>query len=204
PRSTEDPPAPDRKLPECRCLVRSRTSLGGRCPPNARHPSRAARKIGPSPAYSRVSCPSPRGPTMSCIWHAPAGADWRSRALPAGGALAGEEVGLPGVGFLRLGGAERGAALLVRPGVWARVNGAPVLGGMRLLGHKDEVLVGAARAYFSAEATPGVLAFRAAVGGRVPICPTCRGPVRDGSAVVECPGCGRWYHQDGPKTCWTY
>jgi hypothetical protein len=140
---------------------------------------------------------------MSCIWHAPAGTDWRSRALPAGTALAGEEVGLPGVGFLRLGGAERGAALLVRPGVWARVNGAVVLGGMRLLDHKDEVLVGSARAFFSAEATPGVLAYRSA-GGRVPVCPTCRGPVRDGSGAVECPGCGRWYHQDGPKTCWTY
>src|SRR5262249_41613730 len=144
-----------------------------------------------------VSCSArPGEPTMSCIWHADA-ATWRRRALPPGRVLAGEEVGLPGVGFLRLGGAERGAALLMREGVWARVNGAPVLGGLRVLDHRDEVLVGDARAFFSAEATPGVLAFRAAEGSRSPTCPTCRGPVRDGSAAVECPGCGRWYHQDG-------
>src|SRR5262249_8351026 len=73
---------------------------------SARIPRRPARKIGPPPAYTPVICPSAsRSPPMSCIWHAPAGADWARRVLPAGSALVGEEVGLPGVGFLRLGGA---------------------------------------------------------------------------------------------------
>ena len=45
---------------------------------------------------------------------------------------------------------------------------------------------------------------------RSPTCPLCRGPVRDGDRAVQCPGCGRWFHQTDAaegkpaKPCWTY
>jgi hypothetical protein len=107
-------------------------------------------------------------------------------------------------------GATAGAALLVRPGVWVRVNGEPVLGGLRLLLHKDEVCAEDARLFFSAESAPAVVPFQAPAGGRVPTCPVCRGPIREGSPAVRCPGCGRWFHQGEAgagrpaKPCWTY
>jgi hypothetical protein len=115
--------------------------------------------------------------------------------------------GFEGIAFVSL---PRGAALLVRPGVRVRVNGEPVLGGLRLLEHKDEILVGSTRLFFSVESAPLVTLFQPSGGERVPVCPICRGPVREGVQAVECPGCGRWFHQteattDRPaKPCWTY
>ena len=116
-----------------------------------------------------------------------------------------------GLRFLRFGAAnERGVALLLPPGVAARVNGRPVLGGLRVLEHKDEVTFGRSRLFYSAESTPLVVVFRREDGSRSPTCPLCRGPVRDGDQAVQCPGCGRWFHQadateDRPaKPCWTY
>jgi hypothetical protein len=137
---------------------------------------------------------------MSCLWLEHAGA-WQARALAGGRVLAGDELALAGIAFVPL---PRGqAALLVRPGVRVRVNGEPVFGGVRLLEHKDEVLIGARRVVFSGEATPVVTTFTAA-GQRPPVCPVCRGPVREGTQAVQCPGCGRWFHQQDAKTCWTY
>src|SRR5262245_41644492 len=138
---------------------------------------------------------------MGCIWQEHAGAAWQARALVAGRVLRGEELALAGAAFVPLG---QGAARRVRAGVRARVNGEPVLGGLRLLEHRDEVLIGATRLVFSGEATPAVTTLRLGEGERVPVCPVCRGPVRDGTAAVQCPGCGRWSHQLDAKPCWTY
>jgi hypothetical protein len=143
---------------------------------------------------------------MSCIWQERAG-QWQARAIVGGRLLVGEELELPGVGVAPM---RQGAALLVRPGVRVRVNGEPVLGGLRLLEHKDELLVGTRRLFFSAETTPVVVIFQLAAGQRAVVCPICRGPVRAGMQTVQCPGCGRWFHQreataDQPaKPCWTY
>jgi hypothetical protein len=119
--------------------------------------------------------------------------------------------------FCRFGrGAERGVALLAAADVRIWVNGLPVLGGLRVLEHKDEILFGNGRFYYSAEATPVVATFRGQAGVRVPSCPICRGPLKDGDTAVQCPGCGRWFHQAAEeiphpsgspvraKTCWTY
>jgi hypothetical protein len=147
---------------------------------------------------------------MSSVWREVPGG-WEPITVPdARGSQAGAvEVG--GVYFLRFGaGNESGAALLLPPGVAARVNGRPVLGGLRVLEHRDEVIIGRSRLYYSAEATPVVVVFRRAEGSRSPTCPLCRGPIRDGDRAVQCPGCGRWFHQadageDKPaKPCWTY
>jgi hypothetical protein len=141
---------------------------------------------------------------MSSIWRERQDGGWAARVLPPGRTVAGEELGTPGVAFHALDrGADRGALLLVRPGVWVRVNGEPVLGGLRRLAHKDEILLASARMFFSLESTPTVVIFHAPAGGRAPVCPICRGPIRDGSEAVQCPGCGRWFHQ-ADKPCWTY
>jgi hypothetical protein len=146
---------------------------------------------------------------VSCVWRERPDRTWQALTIPAGRPLAGTELGEPGIQLCGLG-AERGAALLVRPGVWVRVNGQPVLGGLRVLEHKDEILLAETRLFFSGESTPTVVPFRAVEGGRAPICPICRGPIKDGLQAVQCPGCGRWFHQtealDGrpAKPCWTY
>jgi hypothetical protein len=144
---------------------------------------------------------------MSCVWQEQRPGRWTARAVTAGRTLAGEELGVAGLGVMEL--RQGGAALFVRPGLWVRVNGEPVLGGLRLLEHKDEILAGSARLCFSREAAPVVVRFSSA-GQRNPVCPICRGPVREGMQAVQCPGCGRWFHQreaedDRPaKPCWTY
>jgi hypothetical protein len=107
-------------------------------------------------------------------------------------------------------GAEGGVALLAGPGVEVRVNGLPLVGGLRVLEHRDELLIDGQRYCFSAQSTPVVTTFHLQDGARRPTCPVCRGPLRDGEHAVHCPGCARWYHQIEPaeehrgRTCWTY
>ena len=146
---------------------------------------------------------------MSVVWREMPDQTWRALPLRQGQPLTAEELDAVGVQLCDLG-SERGALLMVRPGVWVRVNGQAILGGVRVLEHKDEVLLAETRLYFSMETAPVVTAYRLAEGGRPPICPICRGPIRDGMRAVQCPGCGRWFHQldaegDRPaKSCWTY
>jgi hypothetical protein len=144
---------------------------------------------------------------MSCLWVQNVPGCWTTRTVPAGKPLAGEDIGVPGIALLVL--PRQGAVLLARDGVWVRVNGEVVLGGMRILEHKDEVLVEDLRLVFSQESTPVITPFVVVAGQRPPTCPICRGPIRDGMHAVQCPGCGRWFHQqegDGQpaRPCWTY
>jgi hypothetical protein len=143
---------------------------------------------------------------MSSLWQPVDGAGWQP--VPPGRVF-----DFPG-GAARLvlfgQGAEGGAALLVLPGSHIRVNGLPILGGLRVLEHTDELLVNGLLYYFSAESRPECVAFALKEGDRRPTCPVCRGPVQDGEQAVGCPGCGRWYHQieaaEGRRgrNCWTY
>jgi hypothetical protein len=117
-------------------------------------------------------------------------------------------MGVAGVGLLGL--RLKGAALFVQQGVWVRVNGEPILGGLRLLEHKDEILTSVGRLCFSQETPPAVVIYQPTLGQRPAVCPICRGPVIQGMQAVQCPGCARWFHQldaigDRPaKPCWTY
>lgn len=144
---------------------------------------------------------------MGCIWRERSGGTWEPRSLPVQGVLSLEEAGLAGTAILL---SARNTALLVRPGVRARVNGEPVLGGLRLLEHRDEILLGPVRLYFSAQTAPVRVAFHLRDGERPPVCPLCRGPVREGMQAVQCPGCSRWFHQldataeAAARPCWTY
>lgn len=117
----------------------------------------------------------------------------------------------PVVRVLRSGqGDESIAALLTQPYVQLHVNGLPIIGGLHILEHRDEILVEGSRYYFSAESQPMVSVFRLDEGARRPTCPVCRGTLKDGETAVRCPGCSRWFHQiasqEGQRgrTCWTY
>ena len=145
---------------------------------------------------------------MSNLWRQSAGA-WEAMPLPG---EADRIVPLAGhVAVVAFGrGADRVVVLLARPGAVVRVNGLPMLGGLRLLDHQDEILIGRERFYFSGKSTPRVTVFRHEGDGRRPACPVCRGPLIDGEDAVQCPGCGRWYHQSEPREgargrpCFTY
>jgi hypothetical protein len=148
---------------------------------------------------------------MSRLWQEVSRQGWRTVPLPAGQVLRGENLGLEGVALFGLAqGSDRGALLMAGPGVWVRVNGLPLLGGARVLDHKDEILLKEGRLYFSLETTPTLTTFHLSEGDRPPTCPVCRGPIKDGAAAVQCPGCGRWFHQTEAaegrpaKPCWTY
>lgn len=146
---------------------------------------------------------------MAHVWLQQDQGNWETHTVHERKPLEGSELGFPGIQVHVLG-AARGAALLVQPGLWIRVNGEPVLGGLRVLEHKDEILLQGKRFYFSSESAPVRVAYRVSEGGRPPTCPICRGPIKDEMQAVCCPGCGRWFHQldatpDRPaKPCWTY
>jgi hypothetical protein len=148
--------------------------------------------------------------TMSCLWYEQGEQAWQAIPLAPSQMLMGSTLGLDGIAFLEWGKGGGAAVLMVRPPVWVRVNGRPILGGLRVLGHWDEILVNHRRLYFSRETTPTVVSFALAAGERPPTCPICRGPIRAGSQSVQCPGCSRWFHQAEPlegspaKPCWTY
>jgi hypothetical protein len=105
---------------------------------------------------------------------------------------------------------EVATALLAAPGSRLAVNGLPVLGGLKLLDHSDEITADGVRFVFSGESLPEVTALHLETGGRELRCSLCRGVIQDGMSVVCCPRCGRLFHQiDGgsestEKHCWTY
>ncbi len=141
---------------------------------------------------------------MSNLWQ-PGSTAWE--AIPLETELA------PGaVRLVRFGNSsDSGVALLMKPDVEVRINGLPTLGGLRILAHRDELLIEGRRFYYSAESTPLLTRFLLTEGTRRPTCPVCRGPLADGDQAIQCPGCGRWFHQSDeaqpgrrPRTCWSY
>jgi hypothetical protein len=143
---------------------------------------------------------------VGTLWRQGPGDDWQPRPIREANLVEARALGIPGVRFLRFqnGAAGGGMALLVQSGVQVRVNGEPVPAGLRILDHQDEVVSGRARLFYSAEATPLVTAFRLPEGGRSPTCPLCRRAIKDGELAVQCPGCGRFFHELAHKHCWTY
>jgi hypothetical protein len=140
---------------------------------------------------------------MSCVWWEVPGQGWK-QAPVTGGAV---PEGCPAADIAFAPNPEGSAVLLTRAPAW--VNGQPVLGGVKALEHQDEILVGQALLYFSAEATPTPVVFRPEPGQCGPRCPLCRDLLNDGDQAVRCPRCGHWYHQIDPtdgrpgRPCWT-
>jgi hypothetical protein len=151
---------------------------------------------------------------MSSLWQhqgesAPVGSRWKR--IPLGSSILRVPWGGGELLVARFGGGnEPGAALLTSPGLRIAVNGLPVLGGLKVLDHRDEIIAGSARFVFSDESLPEVIEFRPGSDQRELRCSLCRGAIQQGMAVVCCPRCGRLFHQinggsDGPERhCWTY
>jgi hypothetical protein len=154
--------------------------------------------------------------TMATLWQATdLGFQARPLQAAANTSDSGPQVladdGLPGVRIVPFRDGNRpGHVLMARGDASVRVNGADVVGGLRVLEHKDELIVGGRRLYFSAESQPVVEVYQHDGSRRRPRCPICRAEIQDGQTIVRCPGCSRIYHQieaagDAPaKPCWTY
>jgi hypothetical protein len=107
-----------------------------------------------------------------------------------------------GVRFRKIEG-QHALALLAAPECRILINGQRIWGGLRILQHRDEIQVDGQRIYYSAQRLPRVSRYQAGPGAPVK-CGVCRMPLRDGDAIVSCPGCSRSYHQSDGKPCWTY
>ena len=83
-----------------------------------------------------------------------------------------------------------------------RINGEQLPLGLRVLRHKDEILIAAQRLFFSTERLARVESFTGAAPADR--CPRCTQPIPAGGAAVQCPACGGWHHQSADLPCWTY
>jgi hypothetical protein len=84
-----------------------------------------------------------------------------------------------------------------------RVNGFPLVGGIRVLEDLDELRTQATgRMYFSQEQTPRVESFP----GREEVtrCARCKGTITQGDPSVQCPQCNTWHHEGTEMPCWSY
>ena len=90
-----------------------------------------------------------------------------------------------------------------RPGS-CRVNGAVIATGLKILAHKDEIMIAnsASRLLYSDE----VIAVITVYYGQPKQCPRCTLDITNGSPIVVCPNCRVAYHQDAaiPRMCFTY
>jgi len=102
--------------------------------------------------------------------------------------------------LLLRGQGDTEAWLLVGPET-SRVNGLPLLAGIRILQDRDELLLGGRRAFFSGERLAVVEPFPGA--DRPIFCPRCKQVLQPHSPAVQCPQCRVWHHS-GELQCWAY
>lgn len=93
-------------------------------------------------------------------------------------------------------------ALLPWPSARVRVNGKRLAAGLHILRDKDEVRVGDARLFFSAERL--ALAEPFPDPGRPAVCGRCRLRLEVAAPAVRCPRCGTWCHSTPERPCWNY
>jgi hypothetical protein len=84
----------------------------------------------------------------------------------------------------------------------ARVNGMPLLTGIRVLRDRDELEIGGLCAFFSTETLALVQPMPR--GDKPVFCPRCKQAIEPKSAAVRCPQCRVWHHQSDDLPCWTY
>ena len=126
--------------------------------------------------------------------------------------LTGPALALSGAGELRVADADAPLrlqatgkdswVLLARPMSAVRVNGRPVVAGIRVLRDRDEIATGGARTFFSMERLARVEPFPGGEGAT--FCARCRQKIEQGDPAVRCPGCGTWHHQREDLGCWLY
>jgi hypothetical protein len=146
---------------------------------------------------------------MSSLWyHETESGAWQAIEIAAGVTDLASPLGLP-LRLAKLGvdGGLAEVALFVRGRPTARINGRRVMGGIRILRHRDELLVDGATLFYSDESLPLAQTFALHDGATRPRCPVCRRNIEDNETTVRCPRCSRVFHQlEGAeaKLCWTY
>jgi hypothetical protein len=113
----------------------------------------------------------------------------------------------PGDVVLRcLAGADDDAWLLLAHGGRrdVRVNGLPLVGGLRELRDRDGIRFAGQQLYLSTERRARPVPF---TGTGAPVfCARSRREIRPGDLAVRCPNprCGAWHLQSEEFPCWTY
>jgi hypothetical protein len=148
---------------------------------------------------------------MAYLWTETAG-EWRARKLSGSAVMlpvAHHHAAEPRAGAARLiqshSGGKKTWALVTGAVCDARVNGRALPTGLAVLDHRDAILAGDERFFFSAEALACVEPFPGAA--REVLCGRCTLPISTGSPAVSCPNCNVWYHQDESLeggACYTY
>lgn len=92
--------------------------------------------------------------------------------------------------------------LLATSAARVRINGLPLLAGLRTLRDRDQISIGEGSAYFSIEERAHCVAFPGA--DRKLFCARCRQELLQGVTAVRCPQCNVWHHQTDELPCWTY
>lgn len=101
---------------------------------------------------------------------------------------------------------DKTAWVLFSSGGVVRVNGLSIPGGIHLLEHRDEVVVGAENRFvFSTETVAEVRPFRGDnVEGEEVKCGRCTLKLEEGQDSTRCPGCNSVFHEMEGKNCFTY
>ncbi len=94
-----------------------------------------------------------------------------------------------------------GDAWVLLAGPDTRMNGTPLVTGIRVLRDRDELVVGGDRMFFSTESLATIAPFDGPVAVS---CPRCRLEVVPGTPAVVCPGCRVVHHQSDELPCFTY
>jgi hypothetical protein len=105
---------------------------------------------------------------------------------------------------IRLRAVSEGWVLLAAQAARIRVNGELMRLGCRVLGDRDEIVLGgAARIFFSTERLAHIEPFPGVDNAAV-CCARCQQRIELATLAVRCPGCGAWVHEAGNLRCWTY
>jgi hypothetical protein len=83
-----------------------------------------------------------------------------------------------------------------------RVNGQPLVLGIRVLRDRDEISFAGHRCFFSTEELARVVSFPGLA--QAAYCPRCKQKMEVGEPAVACPHCHAWHHQTGKFPCWSY
>jgi hypothetical protein len=83
-----------------------------------------------------------------------------------------------------------------------RVNGQPLVLGVRVLRDRDEISIAGQRCFFSTEELALVVPFPGMA--QFICCPRCKQKLEPGTSAVACPHCRAWHHQSEEFPCWTY
>ena len=132
---------------------------------------------------------------MAHVWlHAAVSDDWNILPLDDGA------VAVRSADLLRSASGEQEAWVVLGPAS-VSINAHPLDTGIRVLRDRDELRVGASRAFFSTETLPTMVSFP---GERPVLCARCKLEILAGSPAVRCPQCRIWHHQSDESPCWTY